>query len=562
MLIVSMLMVKIIGALFKIPLTTMLGGIGMGYFMTAYGLFNPIYSLSVAGFPVAVSKMVSGFVAKGQSGDAGRAARVALVLFSDIGLILSTGIFLGADLFAEAVGNPKSAWAVKVIVPALFFGCISASVRGYYEGHRNMAPTAVAQTLEALVKLGAGIGLAYYVLDRARYEFAAMGTVFGTVMGDAQQAELAALPAAAAAAVVGVVFSTAVGACFLMLRRLIGGRLSEPKSRPTQGYGAIAGQLLLMAFPIALSALAVNITGIIDLISVMNRLDSAARTGLQLLLDSHKGAIPGYLGRGDIAGFLYGSYTGMAMTIFNIVPAFTTAFGTSALPVISGYWINGRQAQLRRTVESVIRISAMIAIPAGLGICALSEPILSFLFRSSPSEVAVSAPLMSVMGIAVIFVALTPPINSMLQAVGGVYYPVRFMFMGATMKLISNAVLVSIPAVNIKGAPIGTLLCYGFTFAAGLISLCSLTGASIGIGHTFLKPLAAGLVCAVSAQVAFDTFFRLTGSYSMVVPAVAFGGIIYLIFILLTKTIKKDDLIDIKNGHKVALLLAKYGFLG
>lgn len=562
MLMASVLIVKAIGALFKIPLTSMLGGAGMGYFMTAYGLLGPIYSLSAAGFPVAVSKMVSGFLAKGQTGDAGRTVRVALVMFSLIGFILSLGIFFGATPFAVIIGNPKASLAVKMIAPALFFGCISASLRGYYEGHRNMAPTAASQAIEALIKLVAGIGFAYYALKLANMEYVSFGTVFGEVVSDSTQARLAALPTAAAGAVCGVVLGSAVAAAFLLLRRLLGGRSTVSHSKPTQSYRSIAATLMKIALPIALSAVAVNITGVIDLISVMNRLESAAKTGYDALIASHGGAIPEYLGIDELSGFLYGSYTGMAMTIFNIVPAFTTTFGTSALPVLSGYWSAKRTDKLRKTAESVIRVSAIFAIPAGLGISALSKPILSFLFRSSPGEVAVSSPLLSMLGVAVIFVALTTPINSMLQAVGGVYYPVRFMFIGATFKLISNAILVGVPSINIKGAPIGTLICYFFTFSAGIWSLSSITGAKISIWQTFLKPLASGIACAVAARVSYESIFRLTGSLYSVLPAIAIGGLIYVMFILLTKTIKKDDLSDIKNGDKVALLLAKYGFLG
>lgn len=561
-LMLSVLVVKIIGALFKIPLTAMLGGVGMGYFMTAYGLWGPMYSLSAAGFAVAVSKMVSGFVHTGREIDASRTVRVALIMFSGIGLILSAGIYFGADAFAVIVGNSGAAMAVRAMSPALLFCCVSACMRGYYEGQGRMGPTASTLTLEAVVKFITGIGLSYMVLKKAMAEYAAFGSVFGMTAADSQQAMAAALPIAAAAAAVGVVLSTAAGAGFLLLRRLLGGGLNKRGTGAKTPYRALASQLLFMALPIALSSMAINVTGIIDLISVMNRLGSAAETGFSALIASHGGAIPAHLGAGDIAGFLYGSYTGMAMTVFNIVPAFTSAFGVSALPLLSGYQAGRRSEKLRRTVESVIRVSAMLAIPAGLGISALSRPILDFLFASSPAEVAVSAPLLSVMGIAVIFVALTPPINSMLQAVGGVYYPVRFMIIGATLKLFSNASLIGIPAVNIKGAPVGTLICYTFTFTAGLFSLCSLTGATVRVGRVFLKPLGAGLACALTARLSYDALHAITSSRLAVLPAVAVGAMVYALLILFSRAICKEDLSDIKNGDKMALLLAKHGFLG
>lgn len=146
----SALIVKLIGAFFKVPLANIIGGSGMGYFMTAYDFFNPVRSLAVAGIPVAVSKMVSEAVATGRFADARRTFRAALGLMCITGVLGTVGVFAFGELFADLAGNPGASAAVLSIAPAIFCCCMISVYRGYYEGQRNMIPTALSQVFEAL----------------------------------------------------------------------------------------------------------------------------------------------------------------------------------------------------------------------------------------------------------------------------------------------------------------------------------------------------------------------------------------------------------------------------
>lgn len=156
----SALIVKLIGAFFKVPLANIIGGSGMGYFMTAYDFFNPVRSLAVAGIPVAVSKMVSEAVATGRFADARRTFRAALGLMCITGVLGTVGVFAFGELFADLAGNPGASAAVLSIAPAIFCCCMISVYRGYYEGQRNMIPTALSQVFEALIRLMCGIGFA------------------------------------------------------------------------------------------------------------------------------------------------------------------------------------------------------------------------------------------------------------------------------------------------------------------------------------------------------------------------------------------------------------------
>lgn len=560
------LVVKIIGVFYKIPLTRILGGTGMGYYMTAYGLFNPIHALAVAGLPVAVSKLVSEQVARGRYRDAKRIFRLSLGLFLVTGLLGTGAMALGARLFADGVGNPAAFPAVLAMAPAVFFGCVMSAFRGYYEGLRNMVPTALSQVVEAVVRLVAGIFFAAATVSHGMEQFAAGGLVYGVIATTSEEAMAAVLPVAAAAAILGITLSTAVGALYVVGRHLLGrdGISGEQLALapPPMGRRAILKSVVTIAVPVCFAAAVVNLTSLIDLMSVMNRLTVALERDAPLLLAGYEGLIPPELDLSQIPNYLYGCYTGLAVTVFNLVPALTTAFGISALPTVAASWAVQNREKTLRNIESVLRMTSLLAIPAGLGITALAEPILTLLFSSRPMEVAIAAPILQVLGVGVIFVAITTPVNSMLQAVGRTDLPVKLMLLGGGVKLLTNYILVAQPGLNIKAAPYGTALCYALILTLSLWALCGSTGISIGLYRVFGKPLLAGLLCGVAAHTSYGLLARsLSGSVSTLL-AVGIGGGFYLLVLLLLRTVTREDLNMLPGGEKVAKMLEKLSLLG
>lgn len=219
--------VKIIGALFKIPLTIILGGEGSAHFYTAYDIFGPVSAIAVAGLPVAVSKLIAESAALGRYRDVKKTGKIALMLFCVTGGLGFLVTFLLAKPFAQSVGNPEGAYAVMAISPAVLFLCLMSAYRGYFEGLRNMYPTALSQITEAVFKLIAGYGIAVLVINKGMTEFEKAGTVFGTACQTAEQAKAMVLPYGAAGAVLGVTVSTACGFCFLLLTRLKNGGIAK-----------------------------------------------------------------------------------------------------------------------------------------------------------------------------------------------------------------------------------------------------------------------------------------------------------------------------------------------
>ncbi|MEG2038463.1 MAG: oligosaccharide flippase family protein, partial [Oscillospiraceae bacterium] len=213
-LVASTVIVKAIGALFKIPLNNLLDGVGMAYFSSAYTIFNTLYALAVAGLPVAVAKLVSENVVLGRYRQVKQILRISRILFIVTGSVGFLVMLFGARPFAEIVKNPGAFLAILVMSPAVIFCCLMASYRGYYQGLSNMYPTAVSQVVEALAKLIFGTGLAWYTTQHLGQEYSLSGTVLGMQMNDAAQAGVVISQYAAAGAIAGIVISTFFGAVY------------------------------------------------------------------------------------------------------------------------------------------------------------------------------------------------------------------------------------------------------------------------------------------------------------------------------------------------------------
>lgn len=288
----------------------------MGYFMTAYDLFNPVRSLAIAGIPVAVSKMVSEAVATGHFADARRTFRAALGLMCVTGALGTLGVLAFGGHFAALAGNPGAAAAVLSIAPAIFCCCMISVYRGYYEGQRNMVPTAISQVFEALIRLSCGIGFAGAAYTMGLESYTRDGIVFGVYAGGPLAAETLLAQFTAAAAIWGVSVSTLASMIFLMARHTFVGpdpRIRTAESSGGQSYGVLLRELVRTAVPVCLGSLAVSMGALVDLFTVMNRLGDAVAAAPGYFAAKYAAVLASGQTLEQLPNYLYGSYTGLAL---------------------------------------------------------------------------------------------------------------------------------------------------------------------------------------------------------------------------------------------------------
>ena len=350
--------VKIISAFFKLYVTLKIGYDGRGYYTTAYNIYTPMYSIALAGLPTAVSKMVSSLAAQNRFRDVKKLFGVSLTLFTLMGTVGTALILLFAYPYAKSTGAPDAQPAIIAIAPSLFFCCVMSGYRGYYQGLRNMVPSAASQTFEAAGKLIFGFILVNLVTGSG----AALADKLPVLrdMSDTAHAY------AAAAAISGVTIGSLMGLVYLMIRRRAAGDGITPEqllaSPDSASARVLTRQLLTIAVPVAISSLVFNVTTLIDNWTVQNRLIYVLEKNYDAVAAMYPGIVQARGFTAETAqlfkSYLFGAYD-TVLEIKNIVPTFTITLGLSAIPVISEAWTLRDMRSVRANAESVIRLTML-----------------------------------------------------------------------------------------------------------------------------------------------------------------------------------------------------------
>ncbi len=565
---VAAIIVKIIGAVYKIPLMNIIGGEGFGYYNTAYMIFTPLYTIATAGIPVAVARMVSECVTLGRFRDVRRIFQISMTCFLVTGTLGSLVMLFGSKFLAGTVcGNPGAFLAVIVLSPAVFFLCMTSAYRGYYQGLQNMYPTAISQVIEAVIKVAIGLTLTLLVTSWGISTIGESGKFLGIDLGLAEglSEESAIAPIAAAAAIAGVMISTMAGMLYMMASYKFKGdglTQSELYDAPeASSRKKLLKTLVTISIPVCLATLSTNITNLIDLVSLMNRMEYAVRLDHITVLEMYKGLFPEGLELEGIPNYLYGVYSGMPVTLFNLVPTIAMTFGTAALPSVSAAWTSHNRHRIKKSVDTVLRLTTLIAVPAGIGLSVMSHEVLSLLYPLRLTEVEIASPLLTVMGITVIFVCTCASCHSILQGIGKERLPLIFMLIGAAAKLIFNYIFVAVPGINIQAAPYGSLICYIIIMFMDIIAINKHAQIRINLYSTFILPIGCGILCGLGAKFSYFVFDILLSEKLSTVCAIAVAVIIYGVAILLTKGITKNDFLMVPKGEKIAKVLEKFRLL-
>jgi len=559
----SMIIVKLMGMIYKILLSNQYGGVGTGLFNSAYALYNPLFMLSTAGFPIAISRMVSESVTKKRYRDVKQIHRVSVPIFVIAGCLCFLAMVLGSFIYIKLINANNAIFAMLCLSPTIFFGCLMSIYRGYFEGMRNMVPTAISEIIEATCKLFLGLAASILVTKYGMGQFEKTGYVFGIKCANQIEAQSAVIPIAIGAAITGISLGSLFGFIFLFIRYKKGGdgiTAEELRNSPKpRRAGTTLRIMVKTAIPIGLGSIIMSLADMIDSTLVQIRINNIMQTDPQALLDVYGSLIPDNVYyANETHTFLYGCY-GIALTLMMLVTAVTQVFGTTALPSVTAAWTSGNKIQLKKSMETVMRVTTLVTIPSGIGMSVLAEPLLSMIYHGSTvaDEVEIGSKVLTVMGISVIFIATSTPLCSMLQAIGRMDVPLKLFAVGMAMKIIVNYVLVGIPQINIQGANIGSIVCYGFVTVVALFVICRETKIIPDFVSIFVKPLLAGLVCGAAAyfsEIFFDMFFK---QRIATILAVVTAVIAYIIALFIFKAIKREDVLQMPKGNKIVKILEK-----
>lgn len=586
-LVISTLIVKVIGVCFKMPLGNMLGMVGVGYFNSVYVIYTPIYAISMAGLPIAVSRMVAESVALNRHKEARAILHTARKIFFIMGLAGTILMLIISVPYAMFISGVKTFPVLLAVTPSIFLCCFLSSYRGYYEGLRNMIPTAVSQIIEALGKLILGLVFAGAIMNYGESAYnsaAAAGTtvikLFGVQVSSLSEAYSATYPWAAAGAMLGVTLGSLVSLIYLaIMHRVKGDQFTREElvNSPEPPKNKEIGKTMFkIAIPILLSSLVLNATNLIDAVTIQGRLINAIEAGPDIIHNMFRASIDADIANkllditnlNDFKTFLYSAYN-TSVDFKNLVPMITVSLGVSALPAVSAAWAVKDRTAIKSSVNTVIRASMMIALPAGIGMGVLAQPILNLIYGRGllADDVQMMAPLVAVFGFTTAIVSLSTPLTNVLQAIGRTDIPVKSMIVAAIIKIICNFVLVGNPRFNIYGAVIGTVLFYAVSVIINLIFVIKETHVKLDIMADFIKPLVASVLCAGGAFathyfLANKVFSNTGDSILALCVAIVVAVVIYAAVLLLIKGLVKEDVESLPMGKKIAKVLEKCKLLG
>ncbi len=542
-LIATVFLTKVLGLIYRIPLANMLGGTGMAYFSSAHSVFMPIYAVAVSGISPAIAKMVSGSIALGNYRDAVRLRHCALSFFMLTGIAFTLLLVLLSDyICVHIISEPLSRISVVAIAPCVAIGAVMSVERGYTEGMRNMVPTAISEIIEAVIKLSCGLWFAFLASARTEDEFARLGTVFGKLCENEEIAHAEALPYIAGASVLGI---TLANLCSLIYAHLSARFSSSGISREMLSYSQtdtpkkeLLKKAISLAVPFAVTAVISTLSGLIDLVTVNRCLEKAVEGGLS----AKSLGIDAKYDSAGLESFIYGSYSGLALTVSGIVPSLTAMFGRSILPLVSSAQATGDREKLRKSIFSVILLALSISMPCGLGIAVFSDEILRFLFAGRIAEIAVAKRVLAILGISSIPISLVSPLFCVLQGIGNGKAPIRITLVGSAVKLIMNMMLVQNPSLNIAGAGISTFVCYTLMLILSVMSLHKICGRKITDRRLIIGLVISSLLCCEGAYLMNAILTNCLSMRFSLVLSVLFSVNIYIYSLYILSVLPKYGL--------------------
>lgn len=503
---VAGIVAKVVGAISRIPLYSLLGSEGMGLFQMAYPMYTMLLIVSTGGLSVAISKVLAEKMARGDPGGARATFRVAFALLLVSGVVFSSFLYFLAPWIAwHMARDPRAVLPIRSIAPALFLVAIVSAFRGFFQGLEDMGPTAMSQILEQVGRLVSMLALAWVLLPRG-IQYAAAGATAGASIG----------------ALLGLLY---IGGAYFFRRHAMD--QCGPSRSKAPGTVTLLREVVSVAVPVSLASAVFGLGELIDLSLVPSRLQASGISPAESTV-------------------LYGRLSGGAFPLINLPTVFTGALGVSLVPSITAASVKRDFRLVSRRVAKALTLTYTLALPAALGLYVLAEPIPNLLYGDPGIAIALRP-----MAAAVLFLALQQVSTAILQGLGLLTAPVVNLICAALAKAVLTWFLVADPFLGIKGASLATTAYFLIAAFLNLITVRGKAGDIIDVG-----PFTGASVAA--AAMAFSTGFvyRILASQispkAATVASIVWGMLVYGALVLLMGVINEEDLAAVPGAGPLA----------
>ncbi len=565
---IGMIAVKLCGLAQKVLLTNLyseLGGnfaeFGTALFSNAYELYVPLFTLATVGFPVAVSRLISESFAKERYKDIKQIYKVAKPFFTLTGLLCFLLMVFGSFFYIRYINSPYSLPAMLILSPTIFFGCLVSIYRGYYEGLRDMTPTAVSEVLEAFSKIAVGVVLSYVTVRVGVRQYNLTGTIFSLSFNTTDEAYRTLVSISVAASIFGITMGSVIAFVYLRIRFALhkGDVPKEYYINSVEAYSKAETfrNMLRTALPVGVGALVMSVSSTIDATVIQSLMYNMAINEPQALMSEFHHVLDKEISRDKITihTCIWGYYSA-SITLSSLVVAVTQVFGTSALPNVTNAYTKGNKEELKEAIEAVLRLTTIFAFPCAIGLFVLSEPILSLVYSGNPNISRFGGEVLQVLGLSVIFTGTITPVCAMLQGIGKVKNTMFIYIFGTLTKILVSYLFARNVQINITGAAIGSLVSNFLMCLVALFMLVKYTCIMPNFLSSVIKPMAGAVLCGICAYLFFYRF-NINLMISIVISA-----IFYVLVLFILHTFTRNEILLLPNGKKIVIILEKLHLIG
>lgn len=532
---IAALITRVIGLLYRIPLINIVGSEGMAYYSSAFQIYNVILLISSYSMPTAISKMVSGRMAKKEFRNTARLFHLALLFAAVTGTFFGLLVFFGADWFAKWVLNlPLAAVAIRMLAPAIFIMAFLGVFRGFFQGLQTTIPTAFSQLFEQIINAIVSVAAAYYLFQ--------LGNKADLLNGNSEYG-----PALGAA---GGTLGTTIGALtalifmllvFLSFRKSFFRYARKDKKHVTESNKKMLQSLLVTILPIILSTAAYNIIDLVD----------NSIFGYYITRTSNASSYQK----------IWGTYTGMYMTLIHVPISFSSALAASLMPSITAAMAEKNRGEVITKINLAIKFAMLIAFPSAIGLAILAEPLMSLMFSSSGS--VKDASLYLIMGSSsVVFMSLSTVTNAILQGINKMRSPVNHALISLCIHVAVMAVLLWVFDMGIYGVI--------FAYIVFAVSMCTLN--TLTLNHAlnvsqrwaknYILPFLAAVVMGIATYAVRFGLEHLHMRNLVTVPlCLIVAVIVYAVFLFLFRAVDELELYDFPMGGRIVRLAKKLHLL-
>jgi stage V sporulation protein B len=524
---------RLIGIIYRIPLTNILGNEGNGYYSCAFEVYGIILLLSSYSLPIAVSKLVSARIAKGQKRNAYKIYKSALIFAGIVGITASLITYFGADFFAGTLmSSPMSAVALKVLAPTLVLSAVLGVLRGYFQGLGTMMPTVFSQVIEQIMNAVVSVTAAYYLfsygskLDALLYT-KSYGPAYGAAGGTL---------GTGAGVLFGLIFLLLL---IMMYKKVIIRQIRRDRTRYQEGYSQIFKILILTIIPVILSTAIYNINSILDQ-SMFNKVMAIQGNSTSTVAE------------------LWGVFSGKYKLLTNVPLAIANALAASTVPTLSRALAEGDEYGAVRKISSSIRFTMIVVIPCAIGFTVISSPIMQLLFHDSTE---LPARLLQIGSISTVLYALSTLTNGILQGLGKVNIPVRNAVISLVIHLIALFVMLTFFKWGVYAVVYANIIFALLMCILNAVAIRNSIDYEQEIKRTFIIPSIASVFMGVAVFLIYFFLYKIVNNSISTLAAIGVGAMIYFILLLLLKGVSREDLAHMPKGYLLINIVRKLHLL-